>query len=86
MVAFCRRPKGGLVTPFGLAFLTFIVVPSAIGSQDLAALVARQPDLRRSLADKLAAFEETLQFARAAGARFATLAEAAATVGPDPSP
>src|SRR5262245_14022634 len=43
MVAFCRRPKGGLVTPFGLAFLTFIVVPSAIGSQDLAALVARQP-------------------------------------------
>jgi len=41
------------------------------------ALVARQPDLRRPLTHKLAAFEETLSFARAAGARFATLAEAA---------
>ena len=49
-----------------------------------AALVARQPDLRRSLTDKLAAFEETLSFARAAGARFATLAEAATAVGPSP--
>src|SRR5688572_4479986 len=38
-----RRPKGGLITPFGLGFLTFVVAPSAIGSQDLAALVARQP-------------------------------------------
>ena len=38
-----RGPKGGLVTPFGLGLLTFIVAPSAIGSQDLAALVARQP-------------------------------------------
>ena len=43
MVVFRRGPKGGLVTPFGLCFLTFIVVPNAIGSQDLAALVARQP-------------------------------------------
>ena len=43
MVASRRGPKGGLVTPFGLGFLTFIVVPNAIGSQDLAALVARQP-------------------------------------------
>jgi hypothetical protein len=43
MVASPRRPKGGLVTPFGLGFLTFIIAPSAIGSQDLAALVARQP-------------------------------------------
>ena len=41
------------------------------------ALVARQPDLRRPLAHKLAALEETLAAARAAGARFATLAEAA---------
>ena len=38
-----RGPKGGLVTPFGLGFLTFVAAPSAIGSQDLAALVARQP-------------------------------------------
>lgn len=43
MVALRLRPKGGLVTPFGLGLLTFIVVPSAIGSQDLAALIARQP-------------------------------------------
>ena len=44
-----------------------------------AALVARQPDLRRPLAHKLAALDETLSFARAAGARFTTLADAAAT-------
>ena len=43
MVASRRRPKGGLVSPFGLGFLTFIVVPSAIGSQDLASLIALQP-------------------------------------------
>jgi len=49
-----------------------------------ATLVARQPDLRRPLAHKLAAFDETLSFARAAGARFVTLADAAATVGPSP--
>ena len=42
-----------------------------------AALVARQPDLRRPLAHKLAALEDALGTARAAGARFATLAEAA---------
>jgi peptidoglycan-N-acetylglucosamine deacetylase len=40
-------------------------------------LVARQPDLRRPLAHKLAALEETLAAATGAGARFATLAEAA---------
>jgi spore germination cell wall hydrolase CwlJ-like protein len=43
MVASRRRPKGGFVSPFGLGFLTFVVAPNAIGSQDLAALVARQP-------------------------------------------
>ena len=37
-----------------------------------AALVARQPDLRRPLAHKLAALDDTLAAARAAGARFAT--------------
>jgi hypothetical protein len=40
-----------------------------------AALVARQPDLRRPLAHKLAALDETLSAARAAGARFVTLRE-----------
>ena len=43
MIVSRLRPKGGLVSPFGLGLLTFIVAPSAIGSQDLAALVARQP-------------------------------------------
>ena len=43
MVASRRGPKGGLLTPFGLGLLTFMIAPSAIGSQDLAALVARQP-------------------------------------------
>jgi peptidoglycan/xylan/chitin deacetylase (PgdA/CDA1 family) len=39
------------------------------------ALIARQPDLRRPLAQKLAALEETLTAARVAGARFVTLRE-----------
>ncbi len=43
MVASRYRPKGGFVTPFGLGILTFVAAPNAIGSQDLAALVARQP-------------------------------------------
>jgi len=43
-----------------------------------AALVTRQPDLRRPLAHKLAALDDTLMAARAAGVGFATLAEAAA--------
>jgi peptidoglycan-N-acetylglucosamine deacetylase len=41
------------------------------------ALVSRQPDLRVSLAKKLAALDATLVQARAAGAAFVTLAEAA---------
>jgi hypothetical protein len=40
------------------------------------ALVARQPDLRRPLADKLAALDATLTEARAAGATFCPLGEA----------
>ena len=42
------------------------------------ALVARQPDLRRPLAHKLAALDETLAAATAAGARFARLDAVAA--------
>jgi peptidoglycan/xylan/chitin deacetylase (PgdA/CDA1 family) len=52
----------------------------AAGDEIPAALIARQPDLRRPLADKRAALDEALSFARAAGARFATLSEAAATI------
>jgi peptidoglycan-N-acetylglucosamine deacetylase len=45
-----------------------------------APLIARQPDLRRPLAHKLAALDDTLAAARAAGGRFVTLAQAATTV------
>ena len=45
MVASHRRPMGGLGTPIGLGFLALAIVPSASGSQDLAALLARQPVL-----------------------------------------
>jgi peptidoglycan/xylan/chitin deacetylase (PgdA/CDA1 family) len=41
------------------------------------ALIARQPDLRRPLAHKLRALEETLTTARSTSVRFVTLAEAA---------
>src|SRR5438876_6568601 len=37
-----QRPKGGLATPFGLSILTFVLMPNEIGSQELAALIARQ--------------------------------------------
>ncbi len=43
MVASRNRPKGGRVTPFGFGFLAFLLIPNVIGSQELAALVARQP-------------------------------------------
>ncbi len=42
IVASRRRPKGGFAVPFGLVFL-IVLTPSAIGGQDLAALIARQP-------------------------------------------
>jgi peptidoglycan/xylan/chitin deacetylase (PgdA/CDA1 family) len=46
------------------------------------ALVARQPELHRPLAHKLAALDETLAAVRAAGARFARLDEVAAELAP----
>src|SRR5262245_49908735 len=42
MVALRHRPKGGLAAPFGLSIL-ILVAPTAIGSQELAALIARAP-------------------------------------------
>jgi spore germination cell wall hydrolase CwlJ-like protein len=42
MVVLRQRPKGGL-TPFGLTILAFVLMPSEIGYQELAALIARQP-------------------------------------------
>jgi peptidoglycan/xylan/chitin deacetylase (PgdA/CDA1 family) len=49
------------------------------------ALVARQPDLRRPLAHKLAALDETLAAATAAGARFARLDAVAAELAARPA-
>ena len=43
MVASRNRPKGGGFTPFGLGILAFLLTPGAIGPQDLADLIARQP-------------------------------------------
>jgi hypothetical protein len=43
-------------------------------------LIARQPDLRRPLATKLAALQATIAEAKAAGARFVTLADAALAI------
>src|SRR5437879_5900271 len=45
MVTSRDRPKGGLAAPFGLGILTLLILllPSKVGYQDLAALIARQP-------------------------------------------
>jgi hypothetical protein len=50
------------------------------------ALVSRQHDLRLPLAQKLAALDATLSEAKAAGATFRTLREAATLVDPVPPP
>ncbi len=45
MVTSRDRPKGGLAAPFGLGILTLLILllPSKVGYQDLASLIARQP-------------------------------------------
>ena len=45
MVASRNGPKGAYVASFGLATLVFSLVPSPIGYQDLAALLAQQPEV-----------------------------------------
>jgi spore germination cell wall hydrolase CwlJ-like protein len=50
------RPRGGRLTPFGLGFLTFVLVPSAIGSQELSALMARQPAVAERVQPRVARF------------------------------
>ena len=42
MVASRNRPKGGLVAPFGLGIFACVLMPTNIGYQELAALIARQ--------------------------------------------
>ena len=42
------RPEGGLTAPLGLGVLLLLMLPSEVGNQDLAALLARQPVVDRS--------------------------------------
>jgi hypothetical protein len=51
MVAPVDRPSGVLAGTFGVGILTFLLLPSEVGYQDLAALIARDvasPNVRRS--------------------------------------
>lgn len=73
-----RLIAAALAAPFFNLELHGIDLADADGDEIPPALVARQPDLRRPLAHKLAALDETLTAARAAGATFLPLAEAAA--------
>jgi peptidoglycan/xylan/chitin deacetylase (PgdA/CDA1 family) len=80
-----RMVASALATPHFNLELHGIDLADAESDGLSSALVARQPDLRVSLARKLAALDATLSEARAAGATFLTLAEAAehfATGGP----
>src|SRR6266576_2341857 len=70
MVASRHRPKGSRAAPFGLSVLTFVLLPSGIGTQELAALIARQP----------AAAERAP--ARAAASPFRTIAASTLTMPP----
>jgi peptidoglycan/xylan/chitin deacetylase (PgdA/CDA1 family) len=72
-----RLVAAALREPFFNLELHGIDLADPEGDRMPAALVARQPDLRRSLAHKTAALDEALAAARAAGARFVTLEEAA---------
>ncbi|HVZ73417.1 MAG TPA: polysaccharide deacetylase family protein [Polyangia bacterium] len=74
--------RASLAAPFFNLELHGIDLADADADEIPPALVARQPDLRRPLAHKLAALDETLTAARAAGARFARLDEHAAEVAP----
>jgi hypothetical protein len=69
--------RTALRAPFFNLELHGIDLAHAEGDEIPPALVAKQPDLRRSLAYKLGALDETLTAARAAGARFARLDEVA---------
>lgn len=70
-----------LRTPFFNLELHGIDLADADADEIPPVLIAKQPDLRRPLAHKLAALDETLAAARAAGAKFARLDEVAAGFG-----
>jgi peptidoglycan/xylan/chitin deacetylase (PgdA/CDA1 family) len=71
-----RMVDSALRRPFFNLELHGIDLADAAGDGFPVALVARQPDLRRSLAAKRAALSATLAQARASGAVFQTLAQA----------
>jgi peptidoglycan/xylan/chitin deacetylase (PgdA/CDA1 family) len=73
-----RLVAAALRAPLANLELHGIDVADAATDQLPPALVARQHDLRRSAADKLAALDATLTQARAAGATFLPLGEAVA--------
>ena len=70
-----RLVAAALRRPFFNLELHGIDLADAAADQIPAALIARQPDLRRSLGSKLEALEATLGEIRAAGASFRTLAQ-----------
>jgi hypothetical protein len=72
-----RLVASALTTPHFNLELHGIDAADAVADGISPALVARQPDLRVTLARKLAALDATLTEARAAGATFLTLAQAA---------
>src|SRR5882724_2915044 len=55
MVASRNGPKGAEVASFGLAILVFLLVPTQVAYQDLAALVAQQPAVAARWRDHLVA-------------------------------
>jgi hypothetical protein len=61
-----RPPQGGLRAPFALGILTFVLlVPSKVGYQDLAAVIAQQPPLvDRTLKAALASASGTIREAK----------------------
>jgi peptidoglycan-N-acetylglucosamine deacetylase len=72
-----RLVASALSTPHFNLELHGIDLADAVADGYSSTLIARQPDLRVSLARKRAALDATLSQARAAGASFMTLAEAA---------
>jgi peptidoglycan/xylan/chitin deacetylase (PgdA/CDA1 family) len=72
-----RLVAAALRAPFFNLELHGIDLCDASADEIPPALIARQPDLRRPLAHKLRALDETLAAARASGVRFVTLAQAA---------
>src|SRR5205085_3803777 len=55
MVPSRNGPRGAEIASFGLAILIFVLTPTQVGYQDLAALVAQQPDVAARWRDHLIA-------------------------------